>query len=146
MRASFSQTALMWNSSARFGLCALLSSPRNDSHNLFVGPQHLCRLARDVCVSVFVFLMASSSVGQSAGTVLQGALDAAASASAAGAVVDIAQLEARRRSLSAERKENAKDIAREKRRRKRILQATKALSEDDLAQELIKRRLKREAA
>jgi len=90
--------------------------------------------------------MASSSVAQSAGTVLQGALDAAASASAAGAVVDIAQLEARRRSLNAERKENAKDIAREKRRRKRILQATKALSEDDLAQELIKRRLKREAA
>ena len=136
----------MWNSCAISALCALLSSPRSDSDNLFVGHHHLCRLARNACVPFFAFLMASSSASQSAGTVLQGALDAAASASAAGAVVDIAQLEARRRSLNAERKENAKDIAREKRRRKRILQATKSLSEDDLAQELIKRRLKREAA
>ena len=87
--------------------------------------------------------MASSSDLPSEGSVVDGALDAAAST---GTVVDITALEARRRTLNAERKENAKAIAREKRRRKRILQATKSLSEEDLAQELLQRRLKRQAA
>ena len=90
-----------------------------------------------------VFVMASSSALPSEGIVVDGALDAAAST---GTAVDISALEARRRTLNAERKENAKAIAREKRRRKRILQATKSLSEEDLAQELLQRRLKRQAA
>ena len=48
----------------------------------------------------------------------------------------------KKKSLNAERKQVAKEIAKEKRKRKRILEKTRALTEDEMAREIIARRLR----
>ena len=54
--------------------------------------------------------------------------------------VSIADLEAKKKNLNAERKQVAKEIAKEK--RKRILEKPRALTEDEMAREIIARRLR----
>ena len=71
-----------------------------------------------------------------ADAVLQGVLNEAT------LPVSIADLEAKKKNLNAERKQVAKEIAKEKRKRKRILEKTRALTEDEMAREIIARRLR----
>ena len=89
--------------------------------------------------------MAASSSSHSASenaAILGSVLETAATTSAASVAVDLNQLLARQKAITVERRALAKDIAKEKRKRKRVLQATRTLSEDDLAQEILARRLR----
>ena len=54
-------------------------------------------------------------------------------------------LEARQKEISAERTRIAKELAKENRKRKRILEKTKALSEAEMAAEIVARRMRASA-
>ena len=71
-----------------------------------------------------------------AGSLSQNILDGVAVSSPP----NLAQLQDEQKRLNTERKLLVKEIAKEKRKRKRILEKTKALSETDLFREIVQRR------
>ena len=75
-------------------------------------------------------------VQEHADAVLRGVL------SSASIPVPLSDLEARKKALNSERKVLAKEIAKEKRKRKLILEKTRALTEDEMAREIVNRRLR----
>ena len=77
-----------------------------------------------------------------AGSLSQNILDGVAVSSPP----NLAQLQDEQKRLNTERKLLVKEIAKEKRKRKRILEKTKALSETDLFREIVERRERAAAA